>query len=58
MFLSILWIYFGIFFGVVVTAISGGFLNKTWRTNGGVSAIKIIIMEQNEHLLSNCQSRE
>ena len=58
MFLWTFWILFGIYVCVVVTALSCGFLNITRQTNGGVLGIKIIFMEQKEHLLSNWESRE
>ena len=58
MFLWTLRILFGIFVCVVVTALSCGFLNITRQTNGGILDIKIIFMEQKEHLLCNWESRE
>ena len=51
MFLWTLWILFGIYVCVVVTALSCGFLNITRQTNAGILGIKIIFMEQKEHLL-------
>ena len=50
MFLWTLWILFGIFVCVVVAALYCGFLNITRQTNGGILDIKIIFMEQKEHL--------
>ena len=58
MFLWTLWKLFGIFVCVVVTALSCGFLNITRQTNGGILDIKIIFMEQTEHLFCNWESRE
>ena len=43
---------------VVVTTLSCGFLNIMRQTNGGILDIKIIFMEQMEHLLCNWESRE
>ena len=57
MFLWTLWILFGIFVLDVVTARACGFLNITRQTNGGILDIKIIFMEQKEHLC-NWESRE
>ena len=58
MFLWTLRILFGIFVCDVVTARACGFLNITRQTNGGILDIKIIFMEQKEHLLCNWESRE
>ena len=58
MFLRTLWMPFGIFNCPVVTARACGFLNKTRQPNGGILYIKIIFMEQKEHLLCNWESRE
>ena len=58
MFLWTLRILFGIFACDVVTARACGFLNITRQTNRGILDIKIIFMEQNEHLLCNWESRE
>ena len=58
MFLRILWILFGIFVCPVVTARACGLLNITCQPNGGILDIKIIFMEQKEHLLCNWESRE
>ena len=58
MFLWTLWKLFGIFVCVVVTALSCGFLNITRQKNRGILDIKIIFMEQKEHLLCNWESRE
>ena len=46
------------FVHVVVTALSCGFLNITRQTNRGILDLKIIFMEQKEHLLCNWESRE
>ena len=51
-------ILFGIFVCSVVTARACGFLNITCQPNGGILDIKIIFMEQKEHLLCNWKSRE
>ena len=58
MFLWTLRILFGIFVCDVVTAQACGLLNITSQTNGGILDIKIIFMEQKEHLLCNWESRE
>ena len=58
MFLWTLRILFVIFVCAVVTALSCGFLNITRQTNGGILDIKIIFMEQKEHLLCNWESGE
>ena len=58
MFLWTLWILFGIFACGVMTTRAYGFLNITRQTNGGILHIKIIFMEQKEHLLCNSESRE
>jgi hypothetical protein len=58
MFLQTLRILFGIFFWPIVTARACGFLNITRQPNVGILDIKIIFMEQKEHLLCNWESRE
>ena len=57
MFLRTLRILFGIFVCLVVTARACGFLNITRQPNGGILGIKIIFMEQKEHLC-NWESRD
>ena len=58
MFLRTLRTLFGIFICDVVTVQACGFLNILRQPNGGILAIKIIFMEQNEHLLCIWESRE
>ena len=58
MFLRTLRILFGIFVYPVVTARACGFLNIKRQPNGGILDIKILFMEQKEHLLCNWESRE
>ena len=58
MFLRTLRILFGISVCPIVTARACGFLNITRQSNGGILDIKIILMEQKEHLLCNWESRE
>ena len=50
--------YYLEFVCVVVIALSCGFLNIIHQTNGGILDIKIIFMEQKEHLLCNLESRD
>ena len=57
MFLRTLRILFGIFVYPVVTARACGFLNIKRQPNGGILDIKIIFMEEKEHLC-NWESRE
>ena len=58
MFLWTLWILFGIYVCIVVTALSCGFLNITRQTNVGILGIKITFMEQKDNFLCNWESRE
>ena len=58
MFLRTLRILFGIWVRPVVTARACGLLNIERQPNGGILDIKIIFMEQKEHLLCNWESRE
>ena len=58
MFPQTLWILFGIFVCSAMTSRACGFLNITRQPNGGILDIKIIFMEQKEHLLCNWESRE
>ena len=57
MFLQTLRILFGIIICPVVTARACKLLNKTRQPNGGILDIKIIFIEQKEHLC-NWESRE
>ena len=58
MFLWTLRNLFGISVCVVMTALSSGFLNIARQRNGSILDIKIIFMEQKEHLLCNWESHE
>ena len=58
MFLWTLRILFGSFVSDGVTARACGFLNITRQTNGGILDMKIIFMEQKEHILCNWESCE